>query len=460
MMASEYLQQLVALLPSGPAIPREPGSRLSRLLEAPAAELARIEGRAVALLDEADPRLTAEMLTDWERAFGLPNPCAPYESFSRASTATYFDGAGVLQVAAVDQPRPVFDPITGAPTGTIIIEQASANEIRNPRARGAVVGSPGTLPTLWTYNPDAGLAREVVATGTLDGRPYVDVRIYGTPTLSVTRAVTLETNAAVPTALGEPWAGSVYLAIVGGSKVGLNNIHLYLRGTDGGLVVETIRTSIFSLIDGSLRRFVLSGAFSNPATTHARIDVAFSITSGVPIDFILRIFGPQLERGTVATSLILPPPGTNARSTRAADILRITGLPQRRDALLGRITGVGGQSRAYFTAVAAALGYAISIAEPRPFRCGLSTCGQGLRDSDWAHTWIVYSAGEAEQLFRIGLSAMGEPLRSWGEALLECVIGALAPAHTRVLFAYGPELLLLTDEFEALGTNGGEMVTP
>jgi uncharacterized protein YmfQ (DUF2313 family) len=75
MMAAEYLAQLAALLPPGPALSRDPDSVLMRLLVAPAAELARVEARGAALLDEADPRGTSELLEDWERVAGLPDPC-------------------------------------------------------------------------------------------------------------------------------------------------------------------------------------------------------------------------------------------------------------------------------------------------------------------------------------------------------------------------------------------------
>jgi len=70
-----YLAQLQALLPPGDAWPRHPDAALTQLLDALAAELTRIDARADDLLDEADPRSTAELLTDWERVTGLPDPC-------------------------------------------------------------------------------------------------------------------------------------------------------------------------------------------------------------------------------------------------------------------------------------------------------------------------------------------------------------------------------------------------
>lgn len=73
--ADAYLGQLQALLPEGAAWPREEGAVLTQLLHAFADGLARSDGRADSLLDEADPLTTLEMLPDWERAVGLPDRC-------------------------------------------------------------------------------------------------------------------------------------------------------------------------------------------------------------------------------------------------------------------------------------------------------------------------------------------------------------------------------------------------
>jgi len=70
----DYLRQLQALLPHGPAWPRDE-SPLTRLFDGLAQELARVDGRAMQLLEEADPRTTAELFADWERVTGLPDEC-------------------------------------------------------------------------------------------------------------------------------------------------------------------------------------------------------------------------------------------------------------------------------------------------------------------------------------------------------------------------------------------------
>lgn len=75
MDATHYLTQLQALLPPGRAFTREPDAVLTAVLAALAEEFGRLDARVVQLLEELDPRTTTELLADWERVAGLPNPC-------------------------------------------------------------------------------------------------------------------------------------------------------------------------------------------------------------------------------------------------------------------------------------------------------------------------------------------------------------------------------------------------
>jgi uncharacterized protein YmfQ (DUF2313 family) len=75
MTEGDYLQQLVALLPRGPAWSADDDAVLLERLKGWAATMARVDGRAGDLLAEADPRSTSELLPDWERVAGLPDAC-------------------------------------------------------------------------------------------------------------------------------------------------------------------------------------------------------------------------------------------------------------------------------------------------------------------------------------------------------------------------------------------------
>lgn len=71
MTADDYLQTLLHLMPPGKAYPRTVQGDLPATLKALADELARVDMRTDNLFDEADPRMTLEMLVDWERTLNL-----------------------------------------------------------------------------------------------------------------------------------------------------------------------------------------------------------------------------------------------------------------------------------------------------------------------------------------------------------------------------------------------------
>ena len=121
-------------------------------------------------------------------------------------------------------------------------------------------------------------------------------------------------------------------------------------------------------------------------------------------------------------------------------------IPERQVALTSRLTGLGGQSPAYFVELAATLGYVVEIEEFSPFRCG-DSCGKPCYDDAWAHVWRVNILPLSFDLpedqfyfaqFRCGDSC-GKPLRGWGAINLECLINRYKPGHTTVLFSYEVE---------------------
>jgi uncharacterized protein YmfQ (DUF2313 family) len=71
----KYKKLLINLLPQGKLW--EPGEQptFDDFLLSIAEELCRAETRVWDLLREADPRQTDEMVDDWERLLGLPDPC-------------------------------------------------------------------------------------------------------------------------------------------------------------------------------------------------------------------------------------------------------------------------------------------------------------------------------------------------------------------------------------------------
>ena len=156
-------------------------------------------------------------------------------------------------------------------------------------------------------------------------------------------------------------------------------------------------------------------------------------------------------------------------------VKRILTIPERHLALVNKLTTQGGQSIAYFEGVAAALGYAISIYEYRPYTGGLSVCGETRPDGGLSFTYTrcgamrsgedpicrikqtgngywVYQLGAPNLRFfwvvtilntrltwlRAGSGVCGQdPMCEFAQALdLQCEIQRWAPAHTVVIFDY------------------------
>jgi uncharacterized protein YmfQ (DUF2313 family) len=72
----DYWEALSNLLPQGQAWPRAIDSALQRCIRGLAQIFGYVDARAADLLErESDPRETVELLPDWERNWGLPDPC-------------------------------------------------------------------------------------------------------------------------------------------------------------------------------------------------------------------------------------------------------------------------------------------------------------------------------------------------------------------------------------------------
>jgi len=71
----QYTTLLQTLLPQGEVWPRDPDATLTKLIESFSGAMANNHNRAVDLVDEADPRTSSQLLSDWERVCNLPDGC-------------------------------------------------------------------------------------------------------------------------------------------------------------------------------------------------------------------------------------------------------------------------------------------------------------------------------------------------------------------------------------------------
>lgn len=122
---------------------------------------------------------------------------APFVTFTRASTATYFDSAGVMQTAAVNEPRIDYDPATGELRGLLIEEQRT-----NLLLNSAVLSTQSVTVTAVAHTlsftgtgtvtlSGASTAGPLVGTGANDRVTLTFTPTAGSLTLTVSGSVTL-----------------------------------------------------------------------------------------------------------------------------------------------------------------------------------------------------------------------------------------------------------------------------
>jgi len=263
---------------------------------------------------------TSSLLRSWNidaQNVTIKRGVKTYESFegyrsNRQTKGWYVDVDGVLQEAAAGAVR--WDYSTG--TRTLLNEAASTNHIPNPRAEGAVVGTAGTVPTGWTIQSAvSGITRSIAAVGTDDGIPYVDVRLAGTASATVTYSITFVSATTVAAAVGETWTCASYVKLAGGTLTGASFL-IGLLEAGGSSTPSTTQAFTPTTADLYTQRPAVTRTVTVADTAYIRGRILITITNGSVADVTLRVGAPQMEEAAAATSVILPVVATPAVTSR------------------------------------------------------------------------------------------------------------------------------------------------
>lgn len=138
------------------------------------------------------------------------------------------------------------------------------------------------------------------------------------------------------------------------------------------------------------------------------------------------------------TTALLPRYETLCGLPDECTIVGMQTVPERQERLAAKLEAAGGINESFYRRMLTALGYpdaTISRYHNTVFTAG-SRAGDPLNSRAWRFVWAVNlpSAGKI-RYFGPGSSA-GDPLRTWGDAEVQCVISKLAPSHTHVIFRY------------------------
>lgn len=221
-----------------------------------------------------------------------------------------------------------FAPDVPALTDTgLWVDEARGNGVRNGMMAGAVAGSPGSLPDHWQFEPYAGIdSCEVVATGTVNGLPFVDLRLSGTTTQASGVALRYDTGGVFAAGEGADVTFSCYVGLAGGSVAGTDVIRhrLIEEGADASPVHIHYLPDLRPVLETDFIRVAETRSVAGPATATLRPDLELTFGAGQTLDLTLRLAAPQIELGTAASAPIL---SAGSLGTRAADVLTLR-LPE------------------------------------------------------------------------------------------------------------------------------------
>lgn len=255
---------------------------------------------------------------------------------SRASSGTFIGSNGLIQTAGTNVARMQYNPLNLSADPFLLLEAAATNSIRNNTMVGSVAGTPGTIPTNWSFSLVSGLSREIVAIGSESGIDYIDIRYFGTASSAGQINMSFESTFAIPVTTGQMWAQAAYVKLIGGT---LSNTDFRMTidqmNAAGNFVTGGPETQISPTVNSLIsQRYSSTATITNGTVTSIRPVLYTSVSSGSFIEVTLRIGLPQAEQVTAtlpAPTSVIKTSGsavtraadisTSPQATRAADIL-------------------------------------------------------------------------------------------------------------------------------------------
>ena len=167
---------------------------------------------------------------------------------------------------------------------------------------------------------------------------------------------------------------------------------------------------------------------------------------GSKLQALVQGFAPELQRADAQIEALFTEALPSTTNQCIGDWERIAGLPDqafpvastlaaRQGNLVAKLSAQGGQSAAYFIAIALRLGYTITIEDCyQVFAAGFHA-GDSVYGVDWAFTFTVHCSALPDGESTITNGSL-PALRQVYNERLEAVFNVLKPAHTIALFTY------------------------
>lgn len=247
----------------------------------------------------------------------------PHITFTRASTARYFNSAGTLQAAATNAPRFDYNPSTLQPNG-LLIEEARTNV--------APVSVPDT--TNWTQtNATLTINSAIAPDGTTTATLAVDNATSGSHTLTAVGTFSYVSGTNYSFSIFAKAASARGLQVFTAGAPFATNPYANFDLTSGTVGTSAgVGASMQNVGNGWWRCTMVGLASSSTSATSFVVCLTGNNNSAVrSVSYVgsgtgLYIWGAQTEAGAFPTSYI---PTAGAAATRAADVATLASIPGR-----------------------------------------------------------------------------------------------------------------------------------
>lgn len=243
------------------------------------------------------------------------NPVSKYGfTFTRATSATYVNAAGLIATAASGELRYTYDPVTLSALG-VLIEEARTN--LSTASTDIVVGSQVSVSGSQS-SPDGGTNGVLVTESTANSNHYANqtAGISFTSGTTYTLSVFIKPGTATRIQLTGP------AAVFGASQYA----NFGLTDTGAVLASSGVTATIQKFSGGWYRCSIAVAATASttgyPLFAFINADAATRLPSYTGTSLTVTGFGWQVEAGAFPTSYI---PTAGAAATRNADVLPLTG---------------------------------------------------------------------------------------------------------------------------------------
>jgi len=256
--------------------------------------------------------------------FMTPGTLDPAITFTRASTATYFDAAGVMQTAATNTPRWDYDPVTLALRG-MLIEEARTNVATNSRTA-----------SLWTktdvvVTDNSTISPEGTANASLAVEGVAGTALLATNTPTITPSSTVSFSAFLKRGNND------FVRVLCTDNGTANGVNVWINLATGAVTssvrgtATNVSASSVALPNGWFRVVATATLIGTSTICSIALNCAPSAGSAARVNNgQYYVFGGQIEAGASASSYI---PTTGASAPRAADSCTMSTSPWLTDPL-------------------------------------------------------------------------------------------------------------------------------